>query len=237
MNEPSDLVAESISRGVYRHSLLVRVTHWINAVCIVALLVSGGEILLHHPELYWGETGFFGDPAFLSFGSEEGEVIGMGLARSIHFLGAWILVFNAATYFSIGLIGRHFRTRLFPSRTQLTRANVVQTIRNHVAFRHDHGATDYNLLQKLAYLIVLLLFGPLMVATGLAMSPAVTAAYPWLIEIFGGRQTARTVHFLVAGGLLAFILIHVWQVWLVGWRRGIRGMTTGWLPSHAERTQ
>lgn len=232
MNEASDLVTASLSRGAYRHSLLVRVTHWINAACIAALLVSGGEILLHHPELYWGETGFFGDPAFLSFGSEEGELIGIGLARSIHFLAAWMLVFNAVAYFSAGFIGRHFRTRLLPSRTQLGRAHIIQTVRDHIALRHDPHATDYNLLQKLAYLIVLLLFGPLMVLTGLAMSPAVTAAYPWLIEIFGGRQTARTLHFLVAGGLLGFLIIHVWQVWLVGWRRELRAMITGWQVPH-----
>ena len=232
MNEPSNLVAASISRRVYRHSLIVRVTHWINAACIGVLLVSGGEILLHHPEFYWGETGFFGDPALLSFGSEEGEVIGIGLARSIHFLAAWIVVANAVAYFSTGLVRRHFQTRLFPSRVQLSLAHVVRTIRDHIALRHDYGATEYNLLQKIAYLVVLLLFGPLMVLTGLAMSPAVTAAYPWLIGIFGGRQTARTLHFLVSGALLGFILIHVWQVWLVGWRRELRAMITGWHVEH-----
>lgn len=225
----SELSLQQALPCTYRHALFVRLTHWINAACIVALLFSGVEILAHHPELYWGETGFFGDPYFLSFGKEETEFIGMGTGRSIHFIAAWILVFNAIVYFVLGLAGGHVRHDLLPDRDQLAPDHIRRVVVDHLYLRHDEAdaVRRYNLIQKLAYLVVLFVLGPLIVLTGLAMSPAITAQYPILIEVWGGRQTARTLHFIVAASLLAFILIHLWQVWLVGWRRETRAMITG----------
>lgn len=215
---------------IYRHRLFVRLTHGVNAICIVALILSGIEILAHHPELYWGENGFFGDPYFLSFGSQEYEFIGMGPGRSIHFLAAWVLVFSAAFYFLLGFLGGHIARDLLPDRDQLDAGHVRRAIADHLRLRHDaaDAARRYNLVQKLAYLAVIFVLGPLIVLTGLAMSPAVTASYPFLIEMWGGRQTARSVHFIVAASFLLFLLVHLWQVWLVGWRREVRAIVTGW---------
>ena len=217
-----------------RHRLFVRVTHWINAICFFALLISGSEILAHHPELYWGENGFFGDPHFVSFSTEEHAYIGIGTARSIHFLAAWVLVFNASAYVLTGLIAGHIWRNLLPDRDQLTIAHVRKEITDHLRMHHDEAelARRYNLVQKLAYLGVLFICGPLIVLTGLAMSPAVTAQYPWLIEMFAGRQTARTLHFITAAALIAFVSVHVWQVWLVGFRRAVAAMITGRFRSH-----
>ncbi len=103
-------------QAVYRHKVWVRFCHWVNALCIVVLLFSGAEILAHHPELYWGENGFFGDPYFLSLGSREYEFIGMGTGRSIHFLAAWVLVFNAFAYVLFSL-RRHLWRDLLPTAT------------------------------------------------------------------------------------------------------------------------
>lgn len=230
MNARAPAIHDASAPRRYRHTVTVRITHWINAGAIIALLLSGIEILAHHPELYWGETGFFGDPYFLSFGSEEHEFIGMGTGRSIHFIAAWTLVVNSSAYLIVGLARGHIVRDLLPNRDQLTLAHVRSQILDHLRLRHDaaDAARRYNVLQKLAYLVVIFGFGPLIVLTGLAMSPAVTADYPILIEMFRGRQTARSIHFLVAASFLLFLVVHVGQVWLIGWRRELRAMVTGW---------
>ena len=209
-----------------RHRLSVRIAHWVNAFSFFAMVVSGFFILLAHPRLYWGETGYFGDPAVIDFPLPLIKDYS-GWARSLHFLGAWILVINGALYLLSGLVGGHFFRRMLPSRLQLRVDHIVQDLREHLRFKAPTGGQGYNLLQKLAYLVVIFVLFPVVVLTGLTMSPAVTAAWPWLFDLFAGRQSARTIHFFAASGLVLFLLVHVFQVILVGFRKEVWAMIAG----------
>ena len=160
------------------HGVLVRVTHWINFLSFLALAVSGVAILIAHPRFYWGETGYFDTPAAFELPLTP-NLDQSGWGRDLHFLAAWIAVFNGIVYIAWGLFRRHFRY------------------------------ADYNVLQRAAYISVVFGLLPLLILTGLTLSPAVTAAYPALFAMFGGRQSARTIHFFVADGLLLFLAVHV----------------------------
>jgi thiosulfate reductase cytochrome b subunit len=179
-----------------RHSVLVRVTHWINTLSFFALLVSGVAILVAHPRLYWGETGAVGGPSLLDlplpfvFGPS-------GWGRSLHFLGAWVCVVNGLSYGFSGV------------------------------FTLLSGSASYNALQRVAYLTVVFVLFPLMIVTGFAMSPALTSVVPALVTVFGGQQSARTIHFFVAGALVLFLVAHVVMVWLAGFKERMRGMIAG----------
>lgn len=182
-----------------RHSLVVRITHWTNTIAFLALVVSGLAILLAHPRLYWGETGAFGSPALFELPLPHNEDQS-GWGRSLHFLAAWICVLNGAVYVAAGAISRHF---------------------------DDQQRTNYTALQRVAYLAVVFLLCPLMIITGLAMSPAMTAVFPVLGPLFGGRQSSRTIHFFVTNLLVLFTIGHVAMVYLSGFRSRMRGMIFG----------
>lgn len=223
------LAQQASVRDGKRHGLLVRIAHWINMLAFFGLLASGIGILIAFPELHWGETGYPGKQPWLSLGLEE-NFDHTAWGRNVHFLSAWVLVANGLIYVLSGLIGGHFRTRLLPTRIQLTRDHIVEDIRRHLRFQAPEGGRgghDYNLLQKIAYLAVILVLFPVMILSGLTMSPGVTAAFPDLFALFGGRQSARTIHFITASLLVLFVLIHVWQVILTGAADQIRAMITG----------
>jgi thiosulfate reductase cytochrome b subunit len=226
----------SVGASSLRHPWYVRTAHWVAASSIMALIPSGIVILGYHPELYWGETGFFGDPYFLSFGKRSHEMFSMGGARQVHFLAAWFLVGAAVLYFLWGFSTGYIRTRLFPTSDQLEVSHIKQLAADHFALKHDEAdaALRYNLFQKIAYMLVIFVIAPVIVFTGLAMSPNLTAEYPGLIEFWGGRQTARTMHFLAASALFAFLVIHLWQIWLVGVKKLVGPMLTGRAPSRVE---
>jgi thiosulfate reductase cytochrome b subunit len=154
---------------------------------------------------------------------------GLGLARSWHFALAWLFVLNGAAYLLFGLASGHFRRDLVPAGSELRPRHLLADIWSHVRLRRPRGeaARRYNVLQKLAYLGVVFGLLPLMVLTGLTMSPAVTAALPFLFDMFGGRQSARTIHFVVANLLVLFVLVHVIQVILAGPVNEMRSMITG----------
>ncbi len=181
-----------------RHTAVVRLTHWINTFAFFALVVSGVAILLAHPRLYWGETGAFGSPALfelpLPLNLEQS-----GWGRSLHFLSAWVCVFNGTAYAVSGLLSGHFQ----------------------------NTSELYNRVQRTVYLIVVFALFPLMIVTGLAMSPAVNAAVPLFVQVLGGQQSARTIHFLIANSLVLFLVIHVAMVYVSGFRSRMRGMVTG----------
>lgn len=168
-----------------RHSILVRVTHWINTAAFAALIVSGAAILIAHPRLYWGETGAYGSPALIELPLPL-NLDQSGWGRSLHFLSGWICVLNGGVYFLSGLRTRHF-TKKMPQ--------------------------VYNGLQRRTYLIVALAVFPLMIVTGLAMSPALTSVAP-IVNVFGGHQSSRTIHFFAAGFLVFFLIGHVTMVYL-----------------------
>jgi thiosulfate reductase cytochrome b subunit len=151
----------------------------------------------------------------------------LGAGRRWHFFFAWLFVLNGALYLATGLLSRRLQRELVPSRDQL--AHIGQAVRDHLRLRFARGeeARRYNVLQKLTYLPVVFGLLPLMVLTGLAMSPAVDARLH-LAMVLGGRQTARTLHFLCASGLVAFVVVHVGMVVLAGPVNELRSMITGW---------
>jgi thiosulfate reductase cytochrome b subunit len=222
----------------------------------MTLAFSGFLILMVHPRLYLGHVGNDLTPALLTlpisnnhrpdelqrsvvFTELPGAPVSAernfpifnqnGWGRSLHFLAAWILVVVGASYVSIGLVGGHFRRKLIPRGRELTPRALLQDLKNHL--RPQVGAAGpaqpYGLLQKLAYTSVMFVALPLMVATGLTMSPGVTAAYPFLLDLFGGYQTARTIHFFGFAALVLFLLVHVGMVIATGFGRQLRMMTWG----------
>ena len=222
---------------VDRHSLWVRLTHWIGAVAFMLLLVSGVAILLALPRLFWGETGANNAPAAIVLPLPVNlEQTGWG--RNLHFLAGWILVLSGAAYLVLGLVSGHLRRALLPDRDQLAPRHLAREIADHARLKPAHGreALRYNALQKLAYLAVVFVLFPLMVLTGLTMSPGVTAAYPELFALFGGRQSARTIHFLAACLLVLFLVVHVGQVFVAGAGNLLRAMITGRFAVPREQT-
>jgi len=229
--------ATTAMAAAQRHPLLVRIAHWVNAAAFLVLAPSGALILWVHPELYWGETGYFGDPAWLRLGLEPNFHISP-TARNYHFLAAWILVLNGVVYLTWGLLTRHFRRKLALRREEMTSRHLLADIGRHLRFRHARrrAAREYNTLQKLAYLTVIFVLLPIMLISGLTLSPGFTAAFPEIFWLWG-RQTARSVHFLAACGLVGFLVIHIVQVFAVGFRREMRAMLTGrFTPPPGEET-
>jgi len=197
---------------------------------MLSLLVSGAAILLALPRLFWGETGANDAPAWLVLPLPVNlEQTGWG--RNLHFLAAWIFVLNGAAYAILALLGGRLWARLLPDRDQLHPRHLARDMRAHLAWRGPGVGRRYNILQKLAYCAVLGLLAPTIVLSGLTMSPGVTAAYPELFTLFGGRQSARTVHFLAACLLVLFLLAHLWQVLANRPLQLMRGMITGRSPS------
>ncbi len=204
-----------------RHHPIVRVTHWLTALCFVALLVSGMEIVLSHPRFYWGENGNVLTPALFSLPipSSRDTVPTRfdyvlqdqnGWSRYLHFEAGWLLVFTGAVYVMFGVFGGHFRKNLL--------ANAVD---------RSWRPRSYNPLQRSTYLAVIFVLFPLMIWTGLAMSPAFVSAVPSAVTLLGGRQSARTLHFLVSLSLVLFLLAHVAMVWRAGFKRLVIEMIAG----------
>ncbi|MHB9878196.1 cytochrome b/b6 domain-containing protein [Pacificimonas sp. ICDLI1SI03] len=152
----------------------------------------------------------------------------LSAGRRFHFLGAWIFGVAGLLYFIWSLFNGHIWRDLIPRRSQLTPAALWHDIRQHLRLNFLHGGNEkYNLLQKLSYAGIVLVILPLLVGTGLTMSPNMNAAWPWLLDIFGGRQSARSIHFIAAFLLVGFIFIHIALVILAGPINEIRSMITG----------
>jgi thiosulfate reductase cytochrome b subunit len=256
-------------RVIRRHTLLVRITHWINAIAFVVLLSSGLQIFNAHPALYWGRIATFDHP-FLSLTAEENAngapikgvttiaghsfnttgVLGatrnslgmldergfpswatlpadqdLATGRRWHFFFAWILVFNGAVYM-INLFARRHIRDFIPSFAEL--CDIPHSIIQHALLRFPKGdaALHYNVLQKLAYFAVIIAF-PILVLAGLTMSPSLDTTFPWLLELFGGRQSARSVHFIIAFLLVGFVVVHLIMVLVSGVFNNLRSIITG----------
>jgi thiosulfate reductase cytochrome b subunit len=255
---------------IYRHSLLVRITHWVNAFCLLVLLMSGLQIFNAHPTLYLGSKM---DPAraVLSLGAvqrPDGSYAGqttigsatfnttgvLGLSRGSggelenrgfpswitipsyrdlatgrrwHFFFAWLFVLNGLAYLLYSWLTGHVRRDLAPSKDELR--DVPHSIYEHARFHFPKGeeAKHYNVLQKLAYLAVIFGLLPLVVLTGLTMSPGMDSVFPVLLDVFGGRQSARTIHFLCATGIVLFAAVHIFMVIVSGLWNNLRSMITG----------
>lgn len=152
----------------------------------------------------------------------------LAMGRQWHLFFAWLFVINGLIFTAYALASRHVTRDLAP--TGMDWRSIGKSLKDHLVFRHPIGeeARRYNVLQKLAYATVLFLLGPLIMLTGLAMSPTIDTAFPWLLTILGGRQAARTIHFVACFSFVGFILIHVFQVIMTGSFNNIRSMITGW---------
>ncbi len=252
----------------YRHTALVRLTHWVNALTIFVMIGTGLNIFNAHPMLYWGQKGSDLDTPLialtaidtphgmrgqtvvgpfhidttgvLGLSAVDGEMMIRGWpawltlpsatdladARHWHVFFAWILVVNGLVYLAWSFAIRHIQRDLWPTRADL-RA-IPRSILDHIKLRHPTGeaAKRYNVLQRLAYLGFLVLVAG-MVLTGFCLSPGVGAFAPQLVQLFGGRQSARTLHFLFAGSIAAFIAVHLVEVVLAGPVNEVRSMITG----------
>ena len=261
------------SRGYlyYRHSLPVRIMHWINVIALTILFMSGLHIFNAHPALYWGDSSYSGRPPLLEIGSRQtasSELVGvttvfgrefdttgilgvsaypsgepsqqafptwatipgpysLALARDWHFFFAWIFVINGVAYVLYSLISRHLVRDLAPTRSDLR--SVGGSIVDHLKFKHPTGEASkrYNVLQKLAYLSVIFGLLPLVSLAGWAMSPWLNSIFPGWVDLLGGRQSARTIHFVVAWLLFAFVAVHVFEVIISGFWNHMRSMITG----------
>ncbi len=149
--------------------------------------------------------------------------------RRWHFALAWIFTLNGLIYLAHALATGRLRRELFPRLADLKPMALLKVAADHARLRFPRGeaARRYNPLQQIAYLAVVLVLAPLMLATGLTMSPGLNAAWPWMLDLFGGRQSARTIHFLSASGLTLFGLVHLAMVIASGPWNQIRGMITG----------
>ena len=218
------------------HSVTVRVTHWITTISFLALLLSGVGILLAHPRLYWGETGGIGAPSLIDLPLPFADLPIRGPSRYLHFLSAWMLVVTGLVYVAIGVITGHVRKRLLPDKSQLRWNSIRQVVSDHVRFKRpsEDESITYNLLQRVTYLVVIFGLVPLMIWTGLAMSPGFTAVFPSVVLTLGGFQAARTIHFFVAVSLIVFLLVHVAMVCLAGFRQRVAAMITGRISSRTD---
>ena len=231
-----------------RHAALVRVTHWLITLAFLALLVSGVEILISHPRFYWGETGNVRTrPLFtLPIPSSRATVpTGYGYvlpdqngwSRYLHFEAAWVAVLTGLLYAAFGFFKGHFRRNLFPAPSDLSPKRLAVDVGRHLRFKRpsEEEAWSYNLLQRLTYLLVIFILFPLVIWTGLAMSPAFDSAFPAAAMLLGGRQSARTIHFFVSIFLVLFLVVHILMVFLAGFRRRVGAMITGRLSQSRER--
>ena len=252
----------------FRHAATVRVTHWVNVVCLTVLLMSGLQIFNAHPALYWGNKSDFQNPIVAMTADGEGAeqrgvttifgrefdttgVLGasredgalaergfpawatlpssqsLAIGRRWHFFFAWLFVINGLIYVAYGLASRHFARDLAPTGSDMR--DIGHSIVEHAKLRFPKGevARRYNVLQKLTYIVVLGILLPLLIVAGLTMSPGIDAAFPWLAGLLGGRQSARTLHFVAAWSLVAFTLVHVLMVVLSGPWNNLRSMIVG----------
>jgi thiosulfate reductase cytochrome b subunit len=223
-----------------RHSALVRVTHWITTLCFLALLVTGAEILLSHPRFYWGEAGNINTtPLFkLPFPASRATVpTGYGYvlpdqngwSRYLHFQAAWFAVLTGLLYVISIFFSGHLRKDLLPGRGDLSWRTFSRELTSHLRFKRPgkEEAWSYNLLQRLTYLFVIFVLFPLVIWTGLAMSPAIASVFPSTVSVLGGQQSARTIHFFVSVFLVLFLLVHIVMICLAGFTGRMRAMITG----------
>jgi thiosulfate reductase cytochrome b subunit len=254
--EASAAVPDRAVAGREGHKAWVRACHWVVAISFIVLCFSGIYIFAVHPRLYWGEVGNDLMPALLeipitanhqpdgwertaTFPLRDGEVFTAsrtydifnqnGWARSLHFLAAWFLVVTGLVYLLTALFSGHAWRNLLPGARDLSPSRLLGDARDHLRLKTkpSGGGPPYGVLQRLSYSVVVFALFPAMVLTGMTMSPAVTAAYPVLLDIFGGFQSARTIHFFTFTTLLAFLLVHLAMVLMTGMKRQLRGMILG----------
>jgi len=221
---------------VYRHRLPTRIWHWVNAVTVIVMLMSGMMIFNAHPHLYWGPYGANFDHPWLSFktGPFPGwatipSTYNLALSRHWHLFFAWILSVGLLLHMVVSLINRHIQRDLSLSRAELAPAHLWQDVKDHARLKFPTGAEAlrYNVLQKITYIAIVFVILPLVILTGLSLSPGLDAVLHWPLDLMGGRQSARSIHFICAFLIAGFILLHLALVALAGPFNEIRSMITG----------
>jgi len=205
--------------------------------------------VISHPRFYWGETGNDLTPTLFKLpipASRNLVPTGYGYtlpdqngwSRYLHFQAAWVAVFTGLLYVIFGLVSGHLRKNLLPDKADLTWRALATSIAGHLRFERPSEAEtwSYNVLQRLAYLFVIFVLFPLVIWTGLAMSPAFVSAFPATVNLLGGQQSARTLHFFVSLFLVLFLMVHVGMIFLAGFWRRMRAMITGRVATYTERT-
>jgi len=234
---------------VPRHSLLVRLAHWIIVISFLALLTTGVEIVISHPRFYWGETGNSGTAPLFKIpipSSRDTVPTGYnyvmpdqnGWSRYLHFEAAWVLVLTGFVYVVAGLCTAHFRRNLLPPPAERKWRALLEVFKNYLRRAPPNAAEShsYNVVQRTAYLSVIFVLFPLVIWTGLALSPAFDSAVPAAVNLLGGRQSARTLHFFISGFLVAFLVVHITMIVLAGFWQRVTAMITGRVATHLERT-
>lgn len=223
-----------------RHARFVRITHLLTTIAFFALLLSGIEVVISHPRFYWGETGNVGTtPLFVIPVPSSRSTVPTGYgfvlpdqngwSRYLHFQAAWLALSTGLVYLLVGLRSGHFRNNLVPVAADRTWRALRNAIAEHLRLAASAFGDpwSYNALQRISYLVVIFVLFPLVIWTGLAMSPAFTAVVPDSVTLLGGRQSARTLHFFATVALVVFIFIHVAMITLAGFRSRLRAMITG----------
>ncbi|MDO8360936.1 MAG: cytochrome b/b6 domain-containing protein [Devosia sp.] len=271
-NDRHAVVADD--RLILRQSGLTRLTHWVWAVAMFFLLLSGLQIFNARPNLYIGQqSGFAFDNSILDIYAVNGPngpagqtrilgkvfdttgVLGMsgtaerpvftafpgwatipsyrdlGTGRVVHFFFAWILVGTLAIWLINALATGHLWRDIILKPRDVR--DLPKDIFDHIRLRFTHGRS-YTPLQKVAYFGVFVIAFPAIILTGLTMSPGMDAAWPWLLEIFGGRQTARTIHFLTMVAFVLFFFVHIVMVVLAGPINELRSMITGYYRTNVD---
>jgi Ni/Fe-hydrogenase b-type cytochrome subunit len=221
-----------MSKVKKRHALSTRLWHWINAVSVIILFMSGLNISNAHRRLYWGNAGFAVEDAWLEVPRFPGwatipDFYSLAAARDWHILFALVFGFSLLAFMIASFLNRHMQRDIFARAAEWNPSNIWHDVREHAKFNFEHGDGKYNILQKISYAAVILVLIPLMIFTGMVMSPGMEAAWPWMTEIFGGRQSARSLHFIAAWLLFAFFVVHILLVIAAGPIRQIRDMITG----------
>lgn len=223
-----------------RHTFLVRLTHWLTTLAFVALLVTGAELIISHPRFYWGEVGNDNTtPLFTIHIPASRNLVPTGYnyvlpdqngwSRYLHFQSAWLLLFTGFIYLLVGFFSGHFRRNLLPALSDISPRQLANSLFERLRLKRPspQDAWSYNALQRVSYLVVIFLLFPLIIWTGLAMSPSFVSAIPSAVNTLGGQQSARTLHFILSVLLVLFLLVHVFMVILAGFRSRMRAMITG----------
>ena len=239
-----------------RHKRWIKGSHWIITLSFLVLVITGYVILMAHPRLYWGDVGNDLTPALFElpisrnyqhggwekstpFFDEKGSPVSAsrtydifnqnGWGRSLHFLSAWFLIIPGVIYLLAGFFTGHIRRNLWPRAKEFTANMLRLDLINHLRMKipGPTGGPQYGILQKSTYLLVIFFLLPVVALTGMTMSPAITASFPFLLKIFFGAQSARTIHFFASVALVLFLIVHVVMVIRSGFKQQMRSMTIG----------
>lgn len=231
-----------------RHTGFIRMAHWIFALCFFALLLSGTEILISHPRFYWGETGNVNtQPLFKIPIPSSRKLVPTGYgytlpdqngwSRAMHFEAAWFAVIIGFLYVAYGLWTRHLTDSILPKKGHLTLSGLWASFMKPLRWQRPapEEAASYNGLQRIAYVIVIFVLFPLEIWSGLALSLGFMSAFPRSVQLLGGHQSARTIHFFDSIALLLFLLVHIVMICLAGFRSRTTAMITGRATATKER--